>query len=115
MRVMLPGVTGFVQVSTAAESREVAFRLARSAVGARLAAGAQVVGPVGSVFWHLGELGESEEWQVLFKTTADRFARLRDHLIAEHPWSNPEVTATALVDGTPEYFAWLRRTVDPQA
>ncbi|MBB4965806.1 divalent-cation tolerance protein CutA [Saccharothrix violaceirubra] len=108
-------MTEFVQVTTAAGSREAAFVLARSAVGARLAAGAQVVGPVGSVFWHLGELGEGEEWAVVLKTTTDRFPGLRDHLVANHPWTNPEVTATAVVDGTPEYFEWLRRTVAPDA
>ncbi|MBB5838258.1 divalent-cation tolerance protein CutA [Kribbella italica] len=30
-----------------------------------LAAGAQVVGPVISVFWHNGAYGEGAEWQVL--------------------------------------------------
>ncbi|GAA3041090.1 divalent-cation tolerance protein CutA [Actinokineospora globicatena] len=106
-------MTGFLQVSTTAATKDAATRLARSAVGSRLAASAQVIGPVGSVFWHLGELGEGEEWQVLLKTTNERFADLRDHLVSEHDWDNPEVTAIPLTEGSAAYFDWLTRTVSP--
>ncbi|GAA3040706.1 divalent-cation tolerance protein CutA [Actinokineospora globicatena] len=106
-------MTGFLQVSTTAASKDAAAKLARSAVGARLAASAQVIGPVASVFWHLGELGEGEEWQILLKTTSGRFAALRDHLVSEHEWDNPEVTATPLTEGSAAYFDWLTRTVSP--
>ena len=84
--------------------------LARSAVEARLAASAQIVGPVESVFWHLGELGTGEEWQLLLRATADDYTSLEAHLIAEHPWDNPEVTALPLTHAAPAYLAWLQRT-----
>jgi periplasmic divalent cation tolerance protein len=103
-------MSDYLQVSTTTESREAAVTLARSEVGAKLAASAQVFGPVTSVFWHLGELGEGEEWQVLLKTTVDRYADLEAHLIENHPWQNPEITAVPLVAGSASYFAWLRRT-----
>ena len=48
-------ISGYMQVSTTAGTREAATELAGSAVMAGLAAGAQVYGPVTSVFWHLGE------------------------------------------------------------
>jgi periplasmic divalent cation tolerance protein len=60
-------MSGYLQVSTATATREEAVQLAGSAVGAGLAAGAQVLGPVVSVFWHDGKYGEGEEWQVLLK------------------------------------------------
>lgn len=74
-----------------------------------LAATAQVFGPVTSVFWHKGEYGEGEEWQVLLKTTESRYAELEAHLIAEHPWDNPEVSAVQL-RGSAAYLAWIDRT-----
>ncbi|MER5184848.1 divalent cation tolerance protein CutA [Streptomyces sp. NPDC002896] len=49
-----------------------AVELARLVVEGRLAAGAQIVGPVISAFWHEGEFGAGEEWQLLLKTRADR-------------------------------------------
>ncbi len=54
-------MTDYVQVSTAVADREAARTLARSVIAAGLAAGAQIVGPVASVVWHLGELAEGEE------------------------------------------------------
>jgi periplasmic divalent cation tolerance protein len=78
---------------------------------AKLAAGAQVYGPVASFFWHLGQSGEGEEWQVTLKTRADRYAELEALLLREHTWDNPEVSAVPLVNGTAAYFAWIDRTV----
>ncbi len=99
----------YLQVSTTADTRETAARLAGSAVAAQLAAGAQVHGPVASFFWHKDELGEGEEWQVTLKTTAERYPSLEAHLIAEHTWTNPEVTAVPLAAGSEPYLDWLTR------
>lgn len=99
----------YFQVSTTADSRETGARLAGSAVAAQLAASAQVHGPVASFFWHKDELGEGEEWHVTLKTTAERYPELEAHLIAEHTWENPEVTAVPLVAGSQAYLDWLVR------
>ncbi|MGH2600305.1 MAG: divalent-cation tolerance protein CutA [Dehalococcoidia bacterium] len=106
---------GYLQVSTATESREAAEALARSAVEARLAAGAQIVGPVVSAFWHLGEFGTGEEWQLLLKTTEDRYAALEAHLLQHHSWRNPEISAVPIVAGSDAYLAWIQRTTEPEA
>ena len=106
-------MTEFVQVSTATENREAAVKLAGSVVRARLAAGAQIVGPVVSVFWHLGEFGTGEEWQLLFKTRADRYADLEAHLLEHHPWKNPEIVAVSILSGSDTYLSWVRSTTEP--
>ncbi|MEI5100490.1 divalent-cation tolerance protein CutA [Streptomyces sp. PmtG] len=98
----------YVQVSTATETRDQAIELARTAVRERLAAGAQVIGPVVSVFWHAGEFGTGEEWQLLLKTTTDRYPKLEEHLVGNHPWKNPEVCATAITSGAEPYLQWIR-------
>ncbi len=104
-------MNAFLQVTTAAHSRDAASELARSAVASRLAACAQVIGPVESVYWHLGEMGDGEEWQVLLKTTAARYPALEAHLLAQHPWKNPEVTAIALEAGSASYLNWISASV----
>jgi periplasmic divalent cation tolerance protein len=101
----------YVQVTTATETREEAVRLGKSAVAARLAAGAQIIGPIGSVFWHLGELGEGEEWQLVLKTTADQFASLEAHIVAEHSWQKPEVVAIPFTAVSTPYGEWITATV----
>jgi periplasmic divalent cation tolerance protein len=101
----------YLLVSTTTGSRDSAAKLLRSAVRARLAAGGQVLGPVLSAFWHQGEFGEGEEWQVFLKTEADRYADLEGHLVGNHPWRNPEVTAVRIAAGSGPYLEWVSRTL----
>lgn len=101
-------MSGYLQVSTAAATREEAVDLAASAVKERLAAAAEVTGPVTSVFWHLGEYGESEEWKVTLKTTEARYAELEAHLLEKQSWENPEVSAVQIT-GSRAYLDWLDR------
>jgi periplasmic divalent cation tolerance protein len=104
--------SGCVQVSTATDSQESATTLGRSAVEARLAAGAQIVGPVASVVWHLGELVEGAEWQVLLRTRTELYAALEAHLVEHHPWKNPEVAAVPLTAASAAYIDWVRRMTE---
>jgi periplasmic divalent cation tolerance protein len=101
-------MTEVVQVLSATPTREDALALARSAVEARLAAGAQVLGPVSSAFWHNGEFGIGEEWQLALQTSLDRYPDLEKHLIEQHPWANPQIIAVPVVAAPAGYLAWAR-------
>ncbi|KOX15257.1 divalent-cation tolerance protein CutA [Nocardiopsis sp. NRRL B-16309] len=103
----------YVQVSTATETHDQAVELAKGVVEAKLAAGAQVIGPVGSVFWHLGEFGVGEEFKLVFYARADRYPDIETHLIGHHPWKNPEVVATPIVQGSQDYLRWVGSTTAP--
>ena len=105
----------FVQVSTATETREQAVELARSVVSRRLAAGAQIIGPVISAFWHNGEFGTGEEWKLLLKTTTARYQALESHLLENHPWENPEIAAVPIVAGAEGCLDWIATTTQPDA
>jgi periplasmic divalent cation tolerance protein len=105
----------FLQVTTATPDLESATRLAESAVRARLAAGAQVAGPLTTAFWHLGEFGTGQEWTVTMPTTAAMWEALQAHLTEAHPWDNPQVSAIALVEGSPSYLEWIRTSVGEPA
>jgi len=103
-------MTVHLVVTTATPDRKSGEQLAGSAVAARLAGTAQVVGPVTSFFWHLGESGQGEEFNVTFKTTDARYAELEAHIIENHPWDKPEVTAVELVRGSADYLAWAEES-----
>lgn len=98
-----------LQVVTTTDTREEADRLARSAVEHRLAACAQVVGPVASTYWWEGAVQSAAEWQCVLKTTAARFDELRRHLEREHSYDTPEVVATPIVGGSAAYLEWIER------
>ena len=94
---------------TTTETREEAARLARSAVEKRLAACAQVGGPISSTYWWKEAVETATEWQCVFKTTADRLEALRALLESEHSYETPEIVATPIVAGSSDYLAWIER------
>lgn len=104
-------MTNVWQVSTVTASKETAVTLAQSAVESRLAAGAQVNGPILSTSWHLGEFGTGEEWSVILRTTESCYKKLEEHLIKHHEWANPEVVAVRIAAGSESYLAWIVQTV----
>ncbi|MCS0602668.1 divalent-cation tolerance protein CutA [Streptomyces sp. LP11] len=103
----------YFQVSTATPTREQAVELARTVVSRRLAAGAQIIGPVISAFWHDGEFGTGEEWQLLMKTTAARYPELEADILKHHPWQNPEVVAVRIEAGSEGYLEWIAANTTP--
>ena len=102
-----------VQVTVTAASREEADRIAADAVEHRMAACAQVTGPVASVFRWKGRLDRAEEWVCQFKTTGGRYPELEARIRALHSYTNPEIIATTIVAGSREYLEWLRAETTP--
>lgn len=99
----------FIQVVTTVEKREDAQRIARVLVEKRLAACAQVVGPVTSTYWWEGRVEVAEEWQCLLKTREDRFGALEQAIREIHPYEVPEIISMPLVQVSSAYREWLRR------
>jgi periplasmic divalent cation tolerance protein len=101
----------FVQVTTTTDSREKALALARSTVEARLAACAQVSGPILSVYRWQGAVEEAQEWVVTLKTRSERYQMLEDHIRERHSYDVPEVLATPVTAGSAAYLSWIEENV----
>lgn len=99
-----------VQVTTTVDSREAADRLADALVTARLAACAQVVGPVASTYRWAGTVERAEEWYCHFKTTRGRLGAITDAIRARHSYELPEIVAVPL-DGSDDYLRWIAENV----
>jgi periplasmic divalent cation tolerance protein len=106
---MIMAATDWLTVLTTTDAQEKAETLARGAVEARVAACAQIAGPVTSVHRWKGEIETAREWQVLFKTTDLRYAELEGYLREAHDYDTPEIIATPVVRGSAEYLEWLER------
>jgi periplasmic divalent cation tolerance protein len=100
-----------LQVTVTIDGKDGARALARSAVEARLAACAQVFGPIHSTYWWQGAVESAQEWGVLFKTTPQRYAALEAHLREHHPYDVPEIVCTPLTGGNPDYLTWVGESV----
>ena len=95
------------QVMTTVGERSAADGLARSAVEQKLAACAQITGPVASTYWWEGAIETTEEWQIIFKTTTSRYPVLAEHIRSNHSYDVPEVLCLPVVDGNPAYLRWV--------
>ncbi|GLY63873.1 divalent-cation tolerance protein CutA [Amycolatopsis taiwanensis] len=100
-------MSSYVIVSSTTDSEDAARDLAAGAVDAKLAACAQIVGPITSVYRWEGRVRTDTEWRVELKTAADRLAPLVDLLKANHSYDVPEIIATPIEGGSEDYLAWL--------
>ena len=104
----------YLQVQTTTDSRAEAMELGRAAVEARLAACAQVAGPVASTYWWEGGIELAEEWLVLLKLPAARLGELTAFLTERHSYDEPEIVALPIVAGSPSFLSWLREETVPR-
>ncbi|MEV6982597.1 divalent-cation tolerance protein CutA [Sphaerisporangium sp. NPDC051017] len=103
----------YVQVQVAVDDRATAAALARSAVEARLAACAQIVGPMTSVYRWKGEIEAAEEFLLLVKTTRERSGELTEHIRRGHPYETPEIIALPIEGGLGAYLRWIGEETAP--
>ena len=88
-------------------NRRVAETLGRTLVEDRLAACANVVPGLTSIYRWEGKLCRDREVLVLLKTRQPRFAALARRVRELHPYSVPEVIALSVAAGSPAYLAWV--------
>jgi periplasmic divalent cation tolerance protein len=91
---------------TAANSDE-AMRLAKGLVEARLAACANILGGINSVYWWQGKIEEGSEVALIAKTRADLVEECIAKVKELHSYSCPCVIALPILAGNPPYLEWL--------
>ena len=97
----------FLQVQTTTDSRAEAVELARAVVELRLAACAQVSGPIASTYWWEGTVERAEEWLLTLKLPASGYQALADFLTGSHSYDEPEIVATPIVAGSEGFLNWI--------
>jgi periplasmic divalent cation tolerance protein len=105
----------FLQVQTTTDSRTEAMELARVAVEGRLAACAQVAGPMTTTYWWDDGVERAEEWLIMMKLPADRYEQLAAFLTERHSYDEPEIVATPIIEGSASYLSWIRDETQPRS
>jgi periplasmic divalent cation tolerance protein len=86
---------------------ETARRIARQLVAENFAACANIIPVIESIYRWQGKIEQGNETLVLFKTTAARFAAFQEKLKSLHPYDVPEIIASPVDRGLPEYLRWV--------
>jgi periplasmic divalent cation tolerance protein len=97
-----------------AAHREEAEKIATALVEERLAACANILGEISSVYWWQGKLTKDREVALTLKTRADLVEAAIARVKALHSYTVPCVVALPLVAGNPDYFAWLAAETGPR-
>jgi periplasmic divalent cation tolerance protein len=100
-------MTDYIQVLTTVDSAEEAQNIAGAVVGERLAACAQVLGPISSTYHWNGVIEHAEEWLILIKSRGDLFAELSALIQQVHPYDVPEILAIPVLAGARSYLDWM--------
>ena len=91
---------------TTTETFADAEKLASVAVERRLAACAQIDGPITSIYHWKGETQLDKEFRILLKYPADRYQDLQDWILTEHPYDTPEWISLNPESVSEEYEKW---------
>ena len=97
----------FVYV-TAADAEE-ARRIGRQLVEEQLAACANIIAGVTSIFRWQGELDEASEAVLILKTTEEKLAPAIERVKSLHSYDCPCIEALPVVEGNRDFLAWVVR------
>lgn len=98
---------GPIMVYVTCPDKVVAESVARALVDAREAACVNLVPGLESVYRWQGQVEIDSEVLLLAKTRQARLGALRARVGELHPDDVPEIVAVPIVDGSPDYLAWL--------
>lgn len=99
-------------VFVTASNKEEAERIAKVLLENKLIACANIIGPVHSMFWWLGNIDTAQEYLIIMKTRRDLFERICEKVKALHSYQIPEVIATPIIDGLKQYMKWLDESLE---
>lgn len=89
-------------------SRDIGLRIAEKLVEERLAACANLLPGALSTYRWEGRVEQDEECLLFIKTHRARLEPLIEAIRSLHPDDVPEIIATPIVAGLPDYLAWLQ-------
>jgi len=104
-------MTDYIQIFTTTEKKEDAEKIAKEVVAKRLAACAQILGPIESTYWWEGELEGAKEWLCIIKSRNDLYNDLEKAIKEIHPYDVPEILAIPVISGNPSYLQWVDKEV----
>jgi periplasmic divalent cation tolerance protein len=98
-----------IVVFVTAPSSSEAEQLGSAIVSSGLAACANVVKGIQSIFRWENRINVENECLIIMKTTLDRFPDLEAAVRRRHSYTVPEIIALPIVRGSEPYLEWIRK------
>jgi periplasmic divalent cation tolerance protein len=105
MEESTPMTSSMIYITTS--SRDEALRIGRALVTDGLAACANVLPGIISVYRWQGEIQEDDESSLILKTRSDLVERLTARVKELHSYDCPCLVALPITDGNPDFLHWI--------
>lgn len=99
-----------IEVTTTCSCQETARRLADLLIEARLAACAQISGPIESVYRWQESIHRDNEWQCTIKSSLRVKQQLMEFIQSHHTYEVPQLLV-AVLEASPSYAEWVERSL----
>jgi len=103
-------MTQFVVVFITCGSEEEASKIAHALVDERLAACANMISPIRSIYRWQGKICDEREWLLVVKTRETRFQDLEKRVKSLHSYQVPEIISLPILAGSSSYLSWLEES-----
>ncbi len=101
-----------IQIVTTASDRKIIEKIGRELIEKRLIACAQIVGPIQSIYRWKGKVEDTNEWLLLMKSRESLYSAIEAEFKRLHPYEIPEIIATSIERGLPEYMDWVTKETE---
>ena len=100
-------MSDFIVVFVTCGSEDEALKIARALVEEKLAACANMISPLRSIYRWEGKICDEKESLLVIKTRQSLFEDLAKRVKALHSYSVPEIIALPITEGSPAYLNWI--------
>jgi periplasmic divalent cation tolerance protein len=94
-------------------SKEEGEKIGRTLVEKKLAACANILSPISSIFAWQGKICHEQESLMILKTRKNCFPQLAEEVKRGHSYSVPEIIALPIVEGSLDYLNWIQENTQP--
>lgn len=98
-------------VQTSLPTKKQAEDLAEIIIQNKMAACAQISGPITSIYHWDNKINKEEEWLCSFKTRPELYPTLENAIIKSHPYQTPEIIANLTSHQNLDYRDWVTKNV----
>ena len=89
-------------------SQEEAVRIGEGMVNAKLAACANIIPGIQSIYRWKGKVVKAQEVLLILKSTKPRYRALEKAIKVMHTYETPEIIALPVTEGLDRYLGWVR-------
>ena len=103
----------FIVIFCTVSPKEEAKNIAKAIIEKKLAACANIIEGITSIYEWEGEICTEEECLMIIKTKKKIFSRIKEEIVSLHPYEVPEIISLPITEGLESYLSWVDKNTNP--